>query len=99
MTNERLAALIQAGKRDQILPLWNRVERFAAWQARRWRGNGTAYEDLMQVAFIALLDALERYDPERGKFIPWYAAHLKTAFSEALGTRTQRDRRDPINTA
>ena len=103
VTNEQLAALIRGGRREHLLTLWKQVERFAAWQARRWSGygntRGISVDDLMQVAFLALLDALEDYDPERGKFLTRYSYALKTAFSEALGIRTERDRRDPINYA
>ena len=46
-----------------------------------------------------MLDAAETHDPERGKFLAWYDYYLKSAFSDALGVRTERDRRDPINYA
>ena len=29
MTNEEFAAKIQAGERDQLIPLWDQVRRFA----------------------------------------------------------------------
>lgn len=44
-----------------------------------------------------MLDAVENYDPERGKFITRYGYALKSAFSDALGIRTERDRRDPLD--
>ena len=34
--------------------------------ARRYNGHGVEYDDLFQVASIALLEALERYDPAQG---------------------------------
>ncbi len=34
--------------------------------ARRYRGGGDHLEDLMQVASIGLLNAIDRYDPDRG---------------------------------
>ena len=45
------------------------VERFlplAHHLARRYRGAGGLAEDLQQVASIGLLNAIERYDPDRG---------------------------------
>jgi RNA polymerase sigma-B factor len=45
------------------------VERFlplALHLARRYRGAGGHAEDLQQVASIGLLNAIERYDPDRG---------------------------------
>ena len=35
MTNEELVALIQAGERDRLPELWDRVERFVASRANR----------------------------------------------------------------
>ncbi len=99
MTNEEFAAKIQAGERDQLIPLWDQVRRFAYQQARRWsaagRGGATA-EDLVQEGFVALLDALERWRPDAGPFLSMYALRLKQAFTLATGQRTQRDRLDPL---
>lgn len=99
MTNEELVAKLQAGERDQLIPLWDQVRRFAYQQARRWaaagRGGATA-EDLVQEGFVALLDALERWRPDAGPFLSMYALRLKQAFTLATGQRTQRDRLDPL---
>jgi len=56
-------------------------------------------EDYIQVAFLALLDALESWDPTVGAFNTWFGLKLKGAFTEAVGMRTQRDKRDPIHHA
>jgi len=98
-TNEELAMSVQTGERDKLLPLWGRVRRFAYHQARRWAAagrGGTTEEDLEQEAFLALLDALERWRPDAGPFLPMYALRLKAAFTAATGQRTQRDRLDPL---
>lgn len=42
--------------------------------ARRYRGSTEQLEDLLQVASLALLKALDRYDPERGKSFVAFAA-------------------------
>lgn len=97
MRNEELAKLIQAGERDKVLELWQQVRRFAWRQARRWSAvTGEDTEDLLQTAFIALLDALEVWNHERGQFLTWYGLRLKSEFTEATGQRTQRDRLDPL---
>jgi RNA polymerase sigma-B factor len=36
--------------------------------ARRFRGRGEPYDDLVQVGTIGLLNAVDRFDPERGTF-------------------------------
>lgn len=96
MTNEEIVALIQSGERDRLLELWGQVERYVARQANRWPGE---FEDLYQSGFLAMVAAVESYNPTEGYFISWLALHLKTAFNEANGYRSNRQRRDPIHTA
>lgn len=102
MSNEELTTLIQEGERDKLLELWGQIRRFALQQARRWtylgRG-GVTLEDLEQSAFLALLDALKSWRAEAGQFLTWYGLQLKSAFTEATGQRTQRDRLDPLDRA
>ena len=56
-------------------------------------------DDLEQEAFIALLDALERWREADGPLLSVYALRLKAAFTAATGRRTQRDRLDPLDRA
>ena len=103
MTTNEIAAAVQAGQADR-LELWEAVRRFSYDRAYRWyramegRG-GMMLEDYIQVAFLALLDALESWDPTVGAFNTWFGLKLKGAFTEAVGMRTQRDKRDPIHHA
>lgn len=101
MTNEELALQIRAGKRDRLMELWAQVRRFALWRARRWAafGRGVTVDDLEQEAFIALLDAVERWREADGPLLSVYALRLKAAFTAAIGQRTQRDRLDPLGRA
>lgn len=103
MTTNEIAAAVQAGQADR-LELWEAVRRFAHDRAYRWcramdGRAGMVLEDYIQVAFLALLDALEGWDPAAGAFLTWYGLKLKGAFTEAVGMRTQRDKRDPIHHA
>ena len=103
MTTNEIAAAVQSGQADRM-ELWEAVRRFAYDRAYRWcramegRG-GMMLEDYIQVAFLALLDALESWDPTVGAFNTWFGLKLKGAFTEAVGMRTQRDKRDPIHHA
>lgn len=102
MTNEELAALLQdgSGGEDELLCLWDQVRRFAASQARRWaRASGIDIDDLMQEAFVALMDALGTWNRDTGMFLTWYTILLKGAFTEAVGLRTARQRNDPLRGA
>ena len=110
-TNEELVAMIQSGRNDLTIVLWDQVERFAFKMARsRYTQTfgfdaspgfgGVDVDDLMQAAFLALLDAVKTYDTNtEGKFIGWYAFYLRTAFNEAQGYRTERQTKDPLNSA
>ena len=106
MTNEELVALIQAGERDKLPELWEQVERFVASRANRLliaMGDQAAsyaleFDDLYNSGYIALVAATDSYGPEAGAlFITWFAMHLKTAFAEAGGWRTRRQKQDPLN--
>ena len=68
MTNEELAVMIQNGRTEAILPLWEQVERFVAKQANKWEQAWTTrrveFEDLYQSGFIAMMKAAQTYDPD-----------------------------------
>lgn len=54
--------------------LFMRFQPLARSLAMRYRGSGERNEDIMQVASLALVKALRRYDPERGKRFAAFAA-------------------------
>lgn len=96
-----IAAAVQQEHGD-VLELWQAVRRFALKLANRWTKAmgarcGQTVDDLMQAAFVALLDALDGWEADKGSFIGWYALRLKTSFSECYGLRTKRQREDPLN--
>ena len=99
-TNE-IAESVQAGESD-IMTLWDSIRQFACCEANRWarafdQRSGVTGEDLEQVAFIALLETVERWEPERGSFSTTLYYYLKRAFAQATFVRTERLRRDPLN--
>lgn len=102
MDTNQIAAAVQDRQAD-VLELWAAVRRFAYRQGNRWYlalGNraGMEPEDFEQVAFLALLDALEGWEPGEWSFLTVYGTTLKAAFAAATGQRTQRDKRDPLQT-
>ena len=105
MTNEELVTKIQQGDSERILELWEHTEKFIALQARKYiektkLGSEWA-DDLTQAGYFALINAVANYDPEQGgaSFLHYLTFHLKNAFREALGYRTERQSRDPIHSA
>ncbi|MCI8678009.1 MAG: hypothetical protein HFF46_06695 [Lawsonibacter sp.] len=101
MSNEELVALIQAGDSDKLVVLWNQVRRMVYQQAARWAGpNGTTLEDLEQAGFIAMLWAVDTYDPSRQvRFSTYLFYRLRAEFSAATGQHTKRVRLDPLQNA
>ncbi len=55
--------------------------------ARRYRGKGVDEEDLIQVAHMALLKAIQRYDPSAGSIRPYAAATISGEMKKMLRDR------------
>lgn len=59
------------------------------------------FDDLYQSGFLAMMEAVRTFDPKGGSsFLSWMGNHaLKTAFMDALGTRTEKQSNDPLHSA
>lgn len=103
MTNEELTVLIQGGERDRLIELWQQIRRMALKEAGRWaayHSNGVETDDLEQAGFIALMRAVDGFDPTAGAGVStWYYHFLKVEFERATGRRTEKQQRDPLNDA
>lgn len=100
-TNEELVQRIQAGEMDKLIILWQQVSRLAIKTANRWiaatPGRGLEIEDYLQAAFIALIQAAERFDAASdNKFTTLYFVYLKKEYAAADGLISQRQQRDPL---
>ncbi|MBQ8881076.1 MAG: sigma-70 family RNA polymerase sigma factor [Oscillospiraceae bacterium] len=103
MLNEELVAVIQAGE-DHMGELWIQVEGLVTWAAKHriaiLEGRcGVEFEDLYQSGYPALVAAVYSYKPGNGAFSTWFMLYLRTAFAEATGFRTVKQKLDPLNTA
>jgi len=105
MSNEELAVAIQNGDIGYTETLWRNVKRFVAMLAFRFYGrfqsrckqSGITNEDLMQVGFIALMDAVKDFNPATGyKFLTYLKLQCKRHFYLTLGLHTKREANDPI---
>ena len=72
--------------------------------ARRWHrafngSRGVVLDDLEQVGFLALTKAAETWNPDSGAFSTWLKFQLKGSFLAAYFMRTEKERRDPLNSA
>ncbi|MEJ7765804.1 MAG: SigB/SigF/SigG family RNA polymerase sigma factor [Acidimicrobiales bacterium] len=63
----------QTGERAVRNDLAERHRGLAVSLARRFNGRGEPLDDLLQVAMIALLRAIERFEPERGNSFTTFA--------------------------
>lgn len=105
MSNEELVAEIQAGSVELMGQLWNQVEGLIKWKAKRIMTvlegcpeRGVEFEDLCQSGYLAMVAAVDTYDPAAGgAFSTWLMYHLKNAFADAIGYRTQKGRQEPLN--
>ena len=104
MSNEEIVVRIQAGERELVAELWEQIEGFVAWKARKVinaidRKGGVVFDDLYNSGFLAMVAAIETYKPESCAFTTWLMYYLKTAFADVTGIRTQRDKNDPLRDA
>ena len=103
MSNEDLVAAIQAGE-DRCGELWEQVCGLVKWKANHimtategFLGRGVEFDDLYQSGYLAMVAAVESYDPAAGAFSTWLVYHLKTVFAEVVGYRTKTGRNEPLN--
>lgn len=107
MSNEELVAAIQAGQTELLPQLWNNVEKLIVWRANRLLSmlsaaglcHGVESGDLVNSGYFAVLAAVKTYEPGQRKFSSWLLQYLQTAFAEATGYRTEKQRSDPLRYA
>ncbi|MCD7743992.1 MAG: sigma-70 family RNA polymerase sigma factor [Lachnospiraceae bacterium] len=79
VTNEQLVRRVQSGVdvSENMLQLWEQCKAFVAMLARKYQGTAEM-DDLMQEGYLALCEAVDAYDPERGMtFISFLAFYIK----------------------
>ncbi len=87
MTNEEIVTEIKKGNKNYLSDLWSAVEKFIIGQAHKFHIKynlrcaqlGVEVDDLVQVGYFAILDAIEAYTGEF-KFITYLNYHLRNQF-------------------
>lgn len=106
MTNERLARLIQNGRKDLIPELWERVQKLLYMRSEqsyklnleRFARCGVEVWDIKQASYFAFLEAVRAFKPDSGyKFTAYLSYPFKTAVNELTGCRTSRTINEPLN--
>ncbi len=80
-----LGRRIQAGDQEALKKLVECNLRFVVAYAKRYRGLGLSYLDLIHEGTLGLMEAAKRFDPERGvKFISYAVWWVRQAIFHAL---------------
>lgn len=87
MTNEELVIEIKAGDKDKLLELWEQNQKFVNSKANAWkrafpRIGFVDKEDLVQAAWLAMVDAVEYFNPgaENATFLTAFSWFMKRYF-------------------
>ena len=93
MSNEELALQIKAGNTELYAELWKNTEKLMIWkinklydiQSPRFARAGLELDDLKQLAFFALIAAVQAYDPQKSyAFSSYIGFHLRNTIAAAL---------------
>lgn len=108
MTNEQLAAQAKQGDRAALAALWEQnagllavlFRRLYVRAGARTAQAGVAWADVEQCFFLAIVQAVQVYEPQRGTLFTSVLGYaVKTVFFELIGCRTEREKREPLNCA
>lgn len=103
-TNEEIAVRIQQGENGLYAQLWEQTKRlWLMLSMRLYRAckdqcaaSGVEPDDVQQICFLALCDAVQAYDASKGQSLTsCFKYPLQKHFRELLHTRTSK--RDPLN--
>jgi RNA polymerase primary sigma factor len=85
-----LGRLIQAGDQEALNRLVEANLRFVVSYAKRYRGMGLAFLDLIHEGNLGLIEAAKRFDPERGvKFISYAVWWVRQAIFHSLSEHSR----------
>jgi RNA polymerase primary sigma factor len=85
-----LGRRIQQGDQEALKRLVESNLRFVVHYAKRYRGLGLAYMDLIHEGSLGLMEAAKRFDPERNvKFISYAVWWVRQAIFHALSEHTR----------
>ena len=95
MTNEALVKLIQAGQRELLADLWQQNTGLIWRWASRYQ-FAAEMDDLMQMAFIGLMKAVDGYRESEGVLFMSYARfHIRNSIRVELGLHHPRTQPRP----
>jgi RNA polymerase sigma factor (sigma-70 family) len=104
MSNEELAVRIRGGETSLYSELWSGCERFFRYKAGKYyerhenqaKSAGQTVDDFYNACFFAMVNAVERFDPESGyTFFTFTKYHILNEFRSLLGIRLKS--RNPLD--
>ena len=99
MTNEELAELISSGHTEYCAELWENIKRLLYSKAVKFYysnqalciRSGVELDDIKQVCYFAMLNAVGAYQPEKGfAFTTYINYHFQNAARGLLGIRNKK---------
>lgn len=99
MTNEELAQAVKAGDTSQLAPLWESNRGLIYKLCRRYapnpreRGSVIDWDDIGQAGFLALLDAVNAYDPASGNR---FTSYLRFSVLNQMGALFEWRKKTPF---
>ncbi|MBU0608579.1 MAG: sigma-70 family RNA polymerase sigma factor, partial [Armatimonadetes bacterium] len=88
-TDELFAELRSTGEAELRAALIERHEGLVRHVARQYMNSGEAYEDIVSVGHLGLVNAVDRFDPERGtKFATFAVPTIKGEIRRYFRDRT-----------
>ena len=102
-SNEELVEKIKQGESNYLVTLWGQIECYVYLKVvdrLNYISKKYMLEDLQQEGYLAMLDAIKYYNPDKGsKFIIILTLCLKNRFNDVLDLRTKRGKYDPLQNA
>lgn len=108
MTNEELAIQAKDGDREAMHQLWEQnqgilhilIKKLISNpnSSKRMNSAGVTMNDVYQIDYFAIVDAVKAFDPESGNgFVSYLRYPLMNQFFALIGMHTKRDRQDPLS--
>ena len=92
--NEKLAVLAKSGDEKAKEELANTFKPFIINLCKKTFLNGYEFEDIQNECYKSLFKALNKYNPEKQRFVAYAAISIKNSIANLIRTSNRRDKTD-----